>query len=317
MTLSNPFFSIIIPAYNRAYILPETIRSIQEQSFENWEVIVVDDGSKDNTHELVESLSIEDKRIRYVYQSNAERSVARNNGADHALGNYLMFLDSDDKYAAGHLEKLHAFIIEKQKPIALFFSNLSYLHEHGIEVPEIPVMEKGKEFEYVLLQPITPSRVCIHKDIFKEFRFDPEIVIVEDLVLWVSIATKYPAFQLCESSLLYRIHEGNSVDLSRNSYLSRYKGLQRLFYHEKYANVSQKIPDTIKRHLLAECSFNMARHFEFVKHYGSMNKMLLLSFKHRPSYRNKERLYMSLSHLPIFSSFIKKAVVDGSARSLL
>jgi len=106
MTLSNPFFSIVIPAYNRAYILPETIGSIQEQSFENWEVIVVDDGSKDSTRELVESLSIEDKRIRYVYQSNAERSVARNNGADHALGNYLMFLDSDDKYAPGHLELL-------------------------------------------------------------------------------------------------------------------------------------------------------------------------------------------------------------------
>jgi glycosyltransferase involved in cell wall biosynthesis len=294
MTLSNPFFSIIIPAYNRAYILPETIRSIQEQSFENWEVIVVDDGSKDNTREVVEQLSLEDNRIRYVYQQNAERSVARNNGADNALGNYLMFLDSDDKYAAGHLEKLHAFITAKHEPVAFFFSNLSYLHEHGIEVPEIPVMEKGKEFEYVLLQPITPSRVCIHKDIFKEFRFDPEIVIVEDLVLWVSIATKYPAFQLCESSLLYRIHEGNSVDLSRNSYLSRYKGLQRLFYHEKYANVSQKIPDTIKRHLLAECSFNMARHFEFVSNYRQMNAELLRSFKHSPSYRNKERLFMYL-----------------------
>ncbi len=298
MTLVNPFFSIIIPAYNRAYILPETIRSIQEQSFENWEVIVVDDGSKDNTHELIESLSIEDNRIRYVYQSNAERSVARNNGADHALGNYLMFLDSDDKYAARHLEKLHALIIEKQEPIALFFSNLSYLYEYGIEVPEIPVMEKGKEFEYLLLQPITPSRVSIHRDIFKEFRFDPEIVIVEDLVLWVSIATKYPAFQLCESTLLYRIHEGNSVDLSRNSYSDRYKGLLRLFNHFEYRAVSIKISKRIKNHLLAECSFNMARHFEFISNYKKMNFELMRSFKHSPSYRNKERLFMSMINWP-------------------
>ena len=130
MNLVNPFFSIIIPAYNRAFILPETIRSIQDQSYSNWEVIVVDDGSKDNTRELIESLSLKDNRIRYVFQQNAERSVARNNGADHALGNYLMFLDSDDKYAAGHLEKLKAFITEKQEPVALFFSNLSYLHEY-------------------------------------------------------------------------------------------------------------------------------------------------------------------------------------------
>jgi len=312
----NPFFSIVIPAYNRAYILPETIQSIQEQSYENWEVVVVDDGSKDNTCEVVEQISLLDSRIRYVYQENAERSVARNNGADQAKGSYLMFLDSDDKYAPGHLEKLFAFIIEKQEAVALFFTNLSYLTEKGIDVPYIPMMEKGKEFEYLLLQPITPSRVCIHRDIFKEFRFDPLIVIVEDLVLWVSIATKYPAFQLCENTLIYRIHEGNSVDLSRNSYLSRYKGLQRLFYHEKYVKISGKIPKNIKSHLLAECSFNMARHFEFIKHYGSMNKMLLLSFKHLSSYRNKERLYMFLSHLPIISSFTKKAVVDGSAKLL-
>lgn len=317
MTLLNPFFSIIIPAYNRAYILPETIRSIQEQSFTNWEVIVVDDGSKDNTRELIESLSLEDNRIRYVFQQNAERSAARNNGADHALGNYLMFLDSDDKYTAGHLEKLKAFITEKQEPIALFFSNLSYLHEYGIEVPEIPVMEKGKEFEYLLLQPITPSRVCIHRKILNEFRFDPEIVIVEDLVLWVSIATKYPVFQLCENTLIYRIHEGNSVDLSKNSYLSRYKGLMRLFLHEKYKTISHEIPNRIKKHLLAECRFNMARHFEFIKDFGKMNKMLFLSFKHLPSYRNKERIFMSLSHLPLVSSFINKKTNDGTGNPKL
>jgi glycosyltransferase involved in cell wall biosynthesis len=299
MTPVNPFFSIIIPAYNRAYILPETIRSIQEQSFTNWEVIVVDDGSKDNTREVVDQISLKDTRIRYVYQENAERSVARNNGADQAKGSYLMFLDSDDKYAAGHLEKLYAIITEKQEPIALFFSNLSYLHEHGIEVPEIPVMEKGKEFEYLLLQPITPSRVCIHHAIFKEFRFDPLIVIVEDLVLWVCIATKYPAYQLCESSLLYRIHEGNSVDLSRNSYYDRYKGLLRLFNDEDYRSVSQKIDAGIKKHLLAECAFNMARHFEFVSNYTKMNAELLRSFKHSPAYRNKERLFMYLHHQPL------------------
>jgi hypothetical protein len=146
------------------------------------------------------------------------------------------------------------------------------------------------------LQPITPSRVCIHRDIFKEFRFDPLIVIVEDLVLWVSIATKYPAFQLCENTLIYRIHEGNSVDLSRNSYYDRYKGLLRLFNDEDYQSISQKIDTRIKKHLLAECTFNMARHFEFVKNYKQMNTELMRSFKHLPSYRNKERVFMFMNH---------------------
>ena len=306
MSSGAPLFSITIPSYNRAYILPETILSIQEQSFRDWEVIVVDDGSKDNTREVIEAISKQDPRIRYVYQQNAERSVARNNGADHARGNYLLFLDSDDKYATGHLEKLAAFIQGSKDPVALFFTNLSFLTAQGIEIPEVSIMEKGKAFEYLLLQPITPSRACVHQDIFREFRFDPKIVIVEDLVLWVSIATKYPVFQLFENTLIYRIHNGNSVDLSRNSYTDRYKGLLRFFNDEDYRDVSEKIPLGIKRHLLAECSFNMARHYEFVGNFGKMNRMLLRSFVHRQGYRNKERLYLFLSHTFLRYFFNKK-----------
>lgn len=315
MEQEKPFFSITIPAYNRGYILPETIGSIQSQSFQNWEVIVVDDGSTDNTQEIIAQLSLADSRIRYVYQQNAERSAARNNGAQNALGTYLMFLDSDDKYADGHLEKLAAYIESKKNPVALFFTNLSYLTENGIEIPEIPVMQLGEEFDYLLLNPITPSRVCIHRDIFNDFKFDPKIVIVEDMVLWVCIATKYPVFQHTENSLIYRIHLGNSVDLSRNSYYDRYKGLLRLFNDEEYQEVSKKIATHIKKHLLAECSFNMARHFEYIKKFGEMNHMLLLSFRHRPGYRNKERLYMFLSHFPLTAPILKKGDTNGRTQS--
>jgi glycosyltransferase involved in cell wall biosynthesis len=303
---SKPFFSITIPAYNRAYILPETIASIQMQTFENWEVIVVDDGSIDNTAKVIKDLTAKDARIRYVYQSNAERSAARNNGADHSNGRYLLFLDSDDSFFPDHLEKIHNLLEKNEFPVGMVFSNVTYLTENGFDRPDLPVMQKGKEFEYMLLQPITPSRVCIHKDIFDVFKFDPKIVIVEDMVLWVCIASKYPVLQLLDYTAIYRIHGGNSVDLSRNSYLDRYKGLLRLFNDKDYASISNKIPVTITKHLLAECAFNMARHFEFVKNYKQMNRMLLLSTKHHGSYRNKERLYMFLSHFPLTSSFLKQ-----------
>jgi teichuronic acid biosynthesis glycosyltransferase TuaG len=306
MRTESPFFSITIPAYNRAFILEETLRSVQMQSFSNWEVIVVDDGSTDNTASLIEKIAHSDARIRYVYQKNAERSVARNNGADHAKGRYLLFLDSDDAFESDHLQLLYNLLEEQRFPVGMVFSNVTYLTDKGYETPEIPKMEKGKEFEYMLLQPITPSRVCVHRDVFKTFRFDPQITIVEDMVLWVCIASKFPVFQLDKPSAVYRIHGDNSVDLSRNSYLKRYHGLLRLFNHADYAKVNAEIPDAIRRHLLAECSFNMARHHEFVKEYGSMNRMLWRSFRHKPDYRNKERLYMLLSHLPVISSLINK-----------
>jgi len=314
---NKPFFSISIPAYNRGHILEETLQSIIDQSFTDWEVIIVDDGSTDNTKEVVARLSAIDSNIRYVYQENAERSAARNNGAEHALGTYLLFLDSDDAYKPEHLSKLYELLKKHEFPVGMAFSNVVYLYETGEETPVIPQMTDNAAFEYLLLQPITPTRVCIHKDVFKRFRFDPKIVIVEDLVLWVSIASEFPIYQLQEATAIYRIHGGNSVDLSQNSYLSRYKGLQRLFNDKFYQRVSLKIPRQIKKHLLAECSFNMARHFEYVKQFGKMNKMLLLSFRHQPNYRNKERAFMFLSHFPLSAPFLKKAASDGRESSTI
>ncbi len=76
----NPFFSIIIPAYNRAGILEKALQSVRDQTCTDWECIVVDDGSTDNTRDLLAQWSAGDARFRYIYQENAERSAARNNG---------------------------------------------------------------------------------------------------------------------------------------------------------------------------------------------------------------------------------------------
>jgi glycosyltransferase involved in cell wall biosynthesis len=302
--MEEPFFSVIIPAYNRASILPETIVSNQKQSFSSWEIIVVDDGSKDNTSAVVESLMQADDRIKYIYQNNAERSAARNNGARNARGRYLFFLDSDDGFEPQHMHEVHALLQKEAFPIGLVFSNVLYLKESGIEKPEIPDMIEGKGFDYVLRHPITPSRVCVHRDVFEVFQFDPEIVIVEDQVLWVSIATRFPVFHQKAYTVRYRIHDGNSVDLSKNPFKPRYKGLQRLFKSSKYVLVSSKIPKEFKQFILAECSFNEARHYEFTGQIAKMNCMLMQSFLHKLNYRNKERVFMFVSNIPFLGNFI-------------
>ncbi len=86
--------SIIVPSYNRAHILPKTINSVLNQTFSNWELIIVDDGSIDDTKEVV--LAFNDSRIRYIYQENKGVCAARNKGVSKANGVYLVFLDSDD-----------------------------------------------------------------------------------------------------------------------------------------------------------------------------------------------------------------------------
>ena len=89
-----PFFSVIIPSYNRAAVLPRAITSVINQRFTDWELLIVDDGSTDATQQQVTVFY--DSRIQYVYQENKGVCAARNNGANYASGEYLAFLDSDD-----------------------------------------------------------------------------------------------------------------------------------------------------------------------------------------------------------------------------
>jgi glycosyltransferase involved in cell wall biosynthesis len=109
MNSVSPFFSIIIPTYNRADLIAATLRSVQAQEFAEFEVLVVDDGSKDNTAEVVRPF-VADSRFQYLPKMNAERGAARNYGLDRARGEYVIFLDSDDLFHPNHLATLHAAI---------------------------------------------------------------------------------------------------------------------------------------------------------------------------------------------------------------
>lgn len=98
----KPLFSVIIPTYNRSHSLPAAIRSVQEQGIQDFEIIVVDDGSKDDIQMVLESLG--DSRIRYVRQENSGANAARNRGISLAQGKYVALLDSDDRFLPHHLE---------------------------------------------------------------------------------------------------------------------------------------------------------------------------------------------------------------------
>src|SRR5438128_1726139 len=118
--IKQPCFSVIIPTYNRAAFLPKTIQSVTAQAFTDWEIIIVDDGSTDDTKDVVEGIA--ESRLRYIFQQNAERSAARNNGIRQAKGKYICFLDSDDQYLQTHLQSIYDFLKEKEFPVAMVFT---------------------------------------------------------------------------------------------------------------------------------------------------------------------------------------------------
>src|SRR5690606_12236032 len=95
-------FSIIVPTYNRVSFIRKTIVSVLHQSYQNFEIVIIDDGSTDNTEKVI--LSLQDLRIKYYKKENEERAVARNCGIEKATGDYVTFLDSDDILYPNHFE---------------------------------------------------------------------------------------------------------------------------------------------------------------------------------------------------------------------
>ena len=108
--MGTPFFSIIIPTYNRAHFIGATLDSVQAQRFRDFEVLVVDDGSTDNTAAVLATRVAQDPQVHYLPKQNAERGAARNYGLARAGGEYVLFLDSDDRLHPHHLSTLHAAI---------------------------------------------------------------------------------------------------------------------------------------------------------------------------------------------------------------
>lgn len=105
-----PFFSIIISTYNRSHTLGQAIRSLLGQTFENWEAIIIDDGSTDDTRSLCAKVIAMDKRFHYLHHENKGPGYSKNRGLKASSGKYLTFLDSDDLYKRNHLESRRKFL---------------------------------------------------------------------------------------------------------------------------------------------------------------------------------------------------------------
>jgi len=123
------FFSIIIPTYNRAHIIRNAIEAVMLQTFLDFELIISDDGSTDNTEEIVMPL-LKDSRIKYIKQSNKGVCAARNFGAHHAKGKYLVFLDSDDTISDNWLNDFHNLA---QKKFDIVFCSMVVIYPNGFE----------------------------------------------------------------------------------------------------------------------------------------------------------------------------------------
>lgn len=139
--MKNNLVSIITPCYNGEKYIAETIESVLNQTYPDWEMIIVDDGSQDKSAEIVERYQKKDSRIKFLQQTNAGSAAARNNGIRHANGRYIALLDADDIWKPNFLEEQLRFM--KEKNTICVFSSYSRINSDSKQIGHTT---KAKEF---------------------------------------------------------------------------------------------------------------------------------------------------------------------------
>lgn len=213
MTDKHPFFSIVIPTYNRADLILETLETVFIQSFKNYEVIVVDNHSTDNTEEVLKDL-ITTQKIKYIkHDKNYERSVSRNTGMFNASGDYVTFLDSDDFLYINCLKDAYDYAINN--PLIKIFQNKFELvdnQKNPIYKYDFPDLNN----QYKALcngNFISCIGIFLEKEVYKSYAFnvDPKLVGSEDYEIWFRILGKYKLGRIDKVNAGVRQHEARSV----------------------------------------------------------------------------------------------------------
>lgn len=208
-----PAVSVIIPTYNRAAMVMEAIESVLAQSYADRELIVVDDGSTDDTEAAVAAFL---PQFTYVYQEHQGVSAARNRGAAIARGEYLAFLDSDDLWLKDKLLRQMQFM--ESHPEALICYSDEIWIRRGVRVNPMKKHRKysGMIFPYCLpLCIISPSSALFTRGLFEEAgMFDETLAVCEDYDLWLRIAARHPIYLVDEPLIVKR--GGHDDQLSRS-----------------------------------------------------------------------------------------------------
>lgn len=206
--------SIILPVFNRAHLVTEAVKSVLIQTFQGFELIIIDDGSTDNTVEIINTF--DDPRIILLRQENCGRSVARNNGLAIARGRYIAFLDSDDVYLKGKLE-LQVAYMEKHPDISMIYTSAHCIDQKGKLLDEQPYVAQaeGNIYEQVaFFQPLTITlpTVMLRREVLGEVGgFDVAMERFEDTDLWRRIAKRYRVGAIDVPTCLLRTHENNAL----------------------------------------------------------------------------------------------------------
>lgn len=204
-----PLVSVIIPTHNHAHFITEAIQSVFNQSYRNYEVIVIDDGSMDNTREVVARFS---EDVRYIRQGNRGLSSARNRGIEVANGDYIALLDADDTWLPGFLSTV-VERLESEPELGAVYTGFFFVNTEGellpqrstSTVPDNQLYDRLLDGEFFVPAAVVARRLCFEC----VGLFDEALRGSEDWDMWLRVAREFPFAGISEPLVNYRIHGKN------------------------------------------------------------------------------------------------------------
>lgn len=235
-----PKISVIIPTYNRESSIKKAIESVLNQTFSDFELIIVDDGSTDSTKEIISEFLLKDKRVRYFYQSNSGGpSKPKNTAFKHCAGSYIAYLDSDDQWLSEKLKKQYNLMRESPENTGLVACHAFVVGENDKEKGIRKVKSSGSLEELLTKEgafPFSSSSIMVKREVIERVGgFDENLRIGEDLDFYMRIAEgEYSLSFVDEPLFKYFVH---SLNISGN--LDRaYRDYKYLI--KKHANFLEK-----------------------------------------------------------------------------
>ena len=297
----QPLVSIIIPTYNRAHLIGETIDSVIAQTYTNWECIIVDDGSTDETSMLVNEYVNDDNRFQFFTLNHKGVSYARNYALSKISGDYIQFVDSDDLIHENKLKNaLDNIEVNDGDKYDIVISNFMMFRESVDKLlPPFCQLNEGVfnfntalyNWDFVFNIPIHCG--FFHKNFFQDFRFSEVLGAKEDWIMWLNLFKSKPKICFINQPLAYyRYHSNN---MTKNS------------THMK-SNFFNSLP--IVREMIPNEDFEVYLYFLIDKFYqlSKFNALEIKKYKHSNSYKlgQKVKLFLQKIYLLKFSKRLFK-----------
>jgi glycosyltransferase involved in cell wall biosynthesis len=291
---TKPFFTVVIPTYNRAGFIGLAIESVLAQTYPSFEVIVVDDGSTDNTAAVVGA--IQDPRVKYVPKRNEERAVARNTGAERGTGDYVTFFDSDDILYPNHLAEAVKAISELNSP-EVFHLGFDFKTPDGTVTRQVKDLAPQVNDLLIRDNVLSCNGVFVRSDVAKQYKFNPDRALsaVEDWELWLRLAARFPIHHRPVITSTVVDHDARSVVMTKVEPLVRRQEL--LVHYLQQDQEFMRVYGSRLPLLKANVCTYIALHLALTKqHRGQTLKYLLRGVAASPSVLTQRRFYATLKH---------------------